>query len=133
MLGNTLIFNGMEKKNLKTNELRKTLSSNLKKQRKIHGLTQEKLAELTKLSTQTINDIEGCRMWVSDNTIIKLAQAFNIEAYQLFSPIIPKEAQSPESVSKSEFLNELEGKIIRTIKHQFEEANRRDLPPPTQP
>ena len=114
----------MEKKNLKTNELRKTLSLNIKRQRKILGLTQEKLAEVTKLSSQTINDIEGCRMWVSDKTIIKLAQALQIDVYQLFSPIIQKETQITENLSKNEFLDDLEGKIIRIIKRQFEEANK---------
>ena len=30
------------------------------------GFSQEKLAELAEVSDQTINDIEGCRTWVSD-------------------------------------------------------------------
>jgi transcriptional regulator with XRE-family HTH domain len=63
------------KKRTGENELRKILSFNIKKQWKILGLTQEKLAEATGLSFQTIKDIEGCRMWVSDKTIMKLAQA----------------------------------------------------------
>ncbi|MDR2717949.1 MAG: helix-turn-helix transcriptional regulator, partial [Treponema sp.] len=64
----------MRKKFDEPNDLRRTLSLNIKKQRKILGLTQEKLAEATDLSSQTINDIEGCRMWVSDKTILKLAK-----------------------------------------------------------
>lgn len=47
-------------------ELREILSFNIKQKRKLYSLTQEKLAELTGLSAQTINDIEGCRTWVSD-------------------------------------------------------------------
>jgi hypothetical protein len=39
----------------------------------------------------TGNDIEGCRMWVSDKTIIKLARVLHVEAYQLLVPIRPAE------------------------------------------
>jgi len=49
-------------------------------------LSQEKLAELTGLSTQTISDIEGCRTWVSDKTLYKLSKALNIEIFQLLVP-----------------------------------------------
>ena len=114
----------MRKKKPETNELRKTLSLNIKKQRKILGLTQEKLAEAAKLSSQTINDIEGCRMWVSDKTIHKLAQVLHIDAYQLFKPIPPREEQGQDCARQDDFLSELEGKIIRNVKHQFEEAAR---------
>jgi transcriptional regulator with XRE-family HTH domain len=49
-------------------------------------MSQEKLAAVTELSDQTINDIEGCRMWVSDKTISKLTKALHVEAYQLLLP-----------------------------------------------
>ena len=51
-------------------ELRENLSFNIKQRRKLCGFTQEKLAEETELSAQTINDIEGCRTWVSDKTLV---------------------------------------------------------------
>ena len=117
----------MEEMKLETTELRKALSLNIKKQRKIFGMTQEKLAEAANLSSQTINDIEGCRMWASDKTIKKLAQVLHIDAYQLFSPIVPNNALTPEYVSKKEFLGDLEGNIIRIIKHQFDEASKREI------
>jgi transcriptional regulator with XRE-family HTH domain len=69
-----------------TQELRETLAKNIKKQRKFLGLTQEKLAETADISSNMINDIEGCRTWVSDKTILKLARALHIEAYQLLIP-----------------------------------------------
>ena len=70
-----------------TEDLRKTLSANLKKQREFLGLTQEKLAENAGLSANMVNDIEGCRSWVSDKTIVKLASALKIETYRLFMPL----------------------------------------------
>jgi transcriptional regulator with XRE-family HTH domain len=50
-------------------KLRRVLSANIKHYRVKLGYTQEKLAETVGLSDQTINDIEGCRTWVSDKTI----------------------------------------------------------------
>jgi hypothetical protein len=37
-------------------------------------LRPEQPAEITDISDQTINDIEGCRTWVSDKTIVKIAR-----------------------------------------------------------
>ena len=31
-----------------------------------------------------VREIENCRCWVSDKTLMKLAKAFNIEIYRLF-------------------------------------------------
>ena len=42
--------------------------------RKRLSLTQEKLAEKSGLSAQTINDIEGCRTWVSDKSLVKISE-----------------------------------------------------------
>ena len=67
--------------------LRKTLSVNIKRHREIHGLTQEKLAEKAGISANMINDIEGCRTWISDKTLVKLAAALKIETYRLFVPL----------------------------------------------
>jgi transcriptional regulator with XRE-family HTH domain len=67
-------------------EIRSILAKNLKEQRKKLGLSQEKFAEISGLSIQTINDIEGCRKWVSDKTMTKLSSALNLECYQLLLP-----------------------------------------------
>lgn len=55
------------------------------------GLSQEKLAELVDVSTQTINDIERCRSWVSDKTVTKLAQVLGLELFQLFAPALEQD------------------------------------------
>ena len=114
----------MRRKDTECDQLRKLLSSNIKKQRKILGLTQEKLAEAANLSFQTINDIEGCRMWVSDKTILKLTQVLHMEAYQLLEPIPCEKPPTPETAQQDKLLLDLEGKIIKFIKCQFEEAVR---------
>jgi len=67
-------------------DVRALLAANIKAGRRDTGLSQEKLAELAGLSTQTISDIEGCRTWVSDKTLLKLSEVFNIEIFQLLTP-----------------------------------------------
>ena len=66
-------------------ELHETLSQNIKKYRK-GKYTQEQLAEKIGVSAQNINDIEGKRRWPRESTLIKIADALEIEVYQLFIP-----------------------------------------------
>ena len=73
----------MDKKRL---NLRQILSANIKEQRQILGISQEKLAEMAGLSWQTVNSIECKRTWVSDKTLEALASVFNIEAFKLLMP-----------------------------------------------
>ncbi|MCL2244303.1 MAG: helix-turn-helix domain-containing protein [Treponema sp.] len=68
------------------NDIRKILSLNIKKHREKLGLSQEKLAENAELSTMMVKDIEGCRTWVSDKTLINLASALKTDIYRLLMP-----------------------------------------------
>ena len=68
----------------KNEDLRKILAKNIRIQREIQGISQEKLAEITGISINMIKDIEGCRTWVSDKTLIKLASALKTETFRLF-------------------------------------------------
>ena len=101
--------------------IRKTLAVNIKKYRKILGYSQEKLAEKSRLSAQTLNDIEGCRRWVSAATISKLARALHIAEYQL---LIPENEGSAGKTIKSSLksLISLQDNIIETINIQFDKA-----------
>jgi transcriptional regulator with XRE-family HTH domain len=67
-------------------ELRKILSGNIKKHRELVGLSQEKLAEQAGISVNMLRDIEGCRTWVSDKTLMCLANALKTDVYRLFMP-----------------------------------------------
>jgi DNA-binding XRE family transcriptional regulator len=70
----------------KESNLRQILAANVKEQRRILGVSQEKLAEMAGLSWQTINSIECQRVWVSDKTLKILAVVFEIETFQLLMP-----------------------------------------------
>ena len=102
-------------------KLRKALSANIKRHRLKLGFSQEKLAETVGLSDQTINDIEGCRTWVSDKTIVKIARAFNIEAYQLLFPQAEAEKLFPVKVP-ADILQNLKEVIKEDLDRRFNEV-----------
>ena len=102
-------------------KLRKIMSVNIKNYRAKMGLTQEKLAEIIGVSDQTINDIEGCRTWVSDKTIVKLARALNIEAYQLLFPQTEAEKLYPIKVPAN-ILQDLKDTIKDDLEKRFSEV-----------
>ena len=106
--------------NEKPPTLRKTLSANIKKQRELAGLTQEKLAEKAGISANMINDIEGCRTWVSDKTLEKLTTALKIETYRLFMPL----ALSDSEIDKTAILDLAKDlqKIRKDFNSSFENA-----------
>ena len=95
------------------------MAENIKKRREILGLSQEKLAELSDLSVQTINTIEGCRMWVSDKTITRLAKALKVEIFQLLVPYnVKKTADKNElNTTQAAVLLDLKQKIKKDIEN----------------
>jgi transcriptional regulator with XRE-family HTH domain len=100
--------------------LRSLLALNLKKQRKILGLSQEKLAEAAGLAWQTVNSIECCRSWVSDATLENLAKALQVDSYELLLPA--DDARQPP-VPEAVFVRQLR-QIKRHFDVQFNEALR---------
>lgn len=100
--------------------IRKTLSANIKKHRNLLGLTQEKLAEKAGISANMVNDIEGCRTWISDKTLLKLATALQVETYCLFLPITLTPADKVKNEVKN-LAKELQ-KIRKEFNSNFDNA-----------
>jgi len=67
-------------------DLRRILSSKIKYYRGLKGWSQVKLAEKIDISTNFLADIETGKSWVSSLTLVKLANSFGIEVYDLFRP-----------------------------------------------
>jgi len=101
--------------------IRRILAGNIKKYRKNLGYSQEKLAEKSHLSAQTLNDIEGCRRWVSAATITKLAKALHVAEYQLLMPESSETTKKPVRSSLKSLIV-LQDNIIDTINIQFDKA-----------
>lgn len=92
---------------MKSQEFRENLSQNLKKYRKRKNWSQFELAEKAEISEQTINSIEGLRLWPSDKTITKIANVLEIEIYKLFVP---------QKLSlQSESIEELKHAVVKTV------------------
>lgn len=89
---------------IKEQDLRQILSANIKEQRQILGVSQEKLAEMAGLSWQTVNSIECQRTWVSDNTLKALSAVFKIETFQL---LMPPETRAVLSLNSTKALRKL--------------------------
>ncbi|MCF7944345.1 MAG: helix-turn-helix domain-containing protein [Spirochaetia bacterium] len=72
----------MAKKEIPTIQL--ILGKNIKKVRNDLGLSQQKLAELSEVSTNYIGEIEIARKFPSANTLQKISYAVGLKPYQLF-------------------------------------------------
>lgn len=92
---------------MESQELREALSLNLKKYRKIKGWSQFELAEKAEISEQTVNSIEGLRLWPSDKTLAKLANVLEVEMYHLFVP--------QTLAMQSETISELKHAVVKTV------------------
>ena len=68
------------------NELRKIFSENVREHRNRRKWSQIELSKISGVSVSFINDIESEKKWVSPVTMIKLANVFNIEVYELYKP-----------------------------------------------
>ena len=92
---------------MESQELREALSLNLKKYRKIKGWSQFELAEKAEISEQTVNSIEGLRLWPSDKTLAKLANVLEVEMYRLFV--------HQTLAMQSETISELKHAVVKTV------------------
>jgi len=67
-------------------EIRATLAMNIKEFRSHRNWTQADLAEKAGISIVYLSDIERGNKWPYLDTMIKLAEAFKIEVYELIKP-----------------------------------------------
>ena len=94
-------------------DLRKILSQNIKKTRKVLHITQAKLAEHAGISVFHIVEIEQCKTWVSDKTLSRIAHALNIEVYELLLPDFIQEANKQKG---KRLLNQQIAELIKAKK-----------------
>ena len=78
----------------------------------------QSLAEKAELSAQTINDIEGCRTWVSDKSLTKIADALHTTPANL---LLTHSCDSSESFDILRFKTELQDSVRQKIEEIFTE------------
>ena len=77
-----------------TEELRRILSNNIRTFRKDLHLTQEQLAENADISLSYLADIEHCKTWISDKTLMKLAKALHRQPFELLVEFLKNEEKT---------------------------------------
>jgi hypothetical protein len=53
---------------------------------------------MTGISSNMVRDIEGCRTWVSDNTLFSITEALKTDTYRLFMPETIQEDENYRTV-----------------------------------
>jgi len=96
--------------------LRDILSQNIKRFRQRKGWSQAKLAEKMEISTNYLSDIETKRGWVSPFSLSKLANALEVEVFELFKP---KEVVSSDTLT---VVNKCLDDFSMSIKTSFEKS-----------
>lgn len=77
-------------------ELLKTFGVNIKHYRSLFKWSQAELADKIDISINFLSDIETGKKWPSPTTMVKFAEIFHIEVYEIFKPeiILPDRAGS---------------------------------------
>jgi transcriptional regulator with XRE-family HTH domain len=101
-------------------DLRAILSLNLRRIRGYRKLSQADFAEKINISIPFLSDIENGKKWVSPVTLAKMADALNIEAYELLKPetIIPDNAVNIIEKYTAD-IYQLFGKTLDNIQHNY--------------
>jgi len=108
-------------------DLRAILSQNIKRFRSYRNLSQAEFAEKVDISIPFLSDIENGKKWGSPSTLIKIADALNIETYELLKPetIIPDNAENIVEKYTADIyqvfgdtLNNLQRNYIKQIKNR---------------
>jgi len=81
-------------------EVRATLARNIKAFRGRRNWSQADLAEKTELSIVYLSDIERGNKWPYLDTLVKLADAFNMEVYELLKPEAPLPQRTAAIINK---------------------------------
>jgi transcriptional regulator with XRE-family HTH domain len=103
--------------------IRETFAKNLKENRRKSGLTQAQLAEKAEVSTHYIALIELARNIPKVETIAKLANALNIEIYELF--IVPHSPALEIKKTRESIIAELKNIVKESVDEAFEQERKR--------
>jgi transcriptional regulator with XRE-family HTH domain len=104
---------------MEESDLRGILSKNIKHYRGLRHWSQAKLAEKIGISTNFLADIETGKSWVSSLTLVKLANCFEIDVYELF---LPKNITNDET--KRTIKNVIDDISVK-IEHYLEQVSQK--------
>lgn len=102
---------------MEPSEIKKVFTSNIKKYRKLNGMTQMELSIAADLSVGFLCDLESGKKWGTLETMAKLAKALNIKPYQL---LLPEEDENA-SVHIHKDLSELSKNLKNSVDLQIKD------------
>ena len=119
--------------------LKDILKENIRKYRQRRNLSQFALASKIDMSTNFLADIEAGNTWVSALTLIKLARAFEIEAYELLKPenkdLNPEDQEETNQSKKilDSFSNDLAEVLKNSVDKSIDHLKKQYSVSPTEP
>ncbi|GHT96408.1 hypothetical protein FACS1894141_6520 [Spirochaetia bacterium] len=105
-------------------DLRKILSINIRMARENLHITQARLAEYADISLSYMADIEYCKTWVGDKTLMSIAKALNMEVYELLRPL--DGAANAEEAQKGTTLHQI-AELVNDKKSVLKKAAEESL------
>ncbi len=115
----------MAKVPYKNKNIYDNVRKNIKKYRKLKGMTQEALAEAAEVSNTYIANIECGQTWLSDKTLEKIGSALNIDIYLLFISDVSDKKDIDFLKKRQEmiaYLTERQNEIGKYVKDFFSET-----------
>ena len=97
-------------------ELNEIYIQNIKRFRKSNDLSQETLSEKAGISPSFLSDIENGKKWGSFETLVSLANALEVEPYELLLP--PQTNISYDTKRTKDLMNRLRknlGEVVDTL------------------
>ena len=101
-------------------DLRAILSQNIRRLRSYRKLSQADFAEKIDISIPFLSDIENGKKWVSPATLVKMAEALNIEVHELLKPetVIPDNAVNILEKYTAD-IYQLLGETLNNMQHHY--------------
>jgi len=107
-------------------KLRSLFGKNIKRFRRMKGWSQEVLAEKMDISKNYLSDIETEKGWVSPNSLIKMANALDIDVFELFKPqeTLPKDKKTIVNRCLEDFSTSIKESLDKAIRDSIRKINK---------
>jgi transcriptional regulator with XRE-family HTH domain len=94
----------------KMRKIRAVLAENLKKNRRLKGLTQEQLAEKADVSSHYVAMVETCKTFPKPEMLERFAKTLSIEPHQLFT--VENDQNAADERLHKKIVNEMKYMVI---------------------
>jgi transcriptional regulator with XRE-family HTH domain len=106
---------------MRENDVRKTISDNIRLYRSRLALSQAVLAEKADISIAFLSNIERGNKWPHPDTLFRIAGALNVEVYELFKPDAGPPDDKPADIDRwlDDILVALKQSVDKSMTHSI--------------